>query len=87
MGKTVLVVHPERHMRRLIEVNMRRMGDAVLTAADAMEALRLITAHRVDRIVLDWMLTDLQVALQSHPTTRDIPITVVQPKARPYVSV
>jgi len=87
MGKTILVVHPERHMLRLIEVDLRREGYVVLTAADAREALRLIQAHRVDRIVLDWMLTELQAALQSHPATQGIPITIVQPGARPRVAV
>ena len=87
MGKTVLAVHPERHMRRLIEVHLRREGYAVLTVADAGEALQLIQAHRVDRIVLDWMLTELKATLQRHPTTRDIPITIMQPGRRLQVSV
>ena len=86
MAKTVLAVHPKRHMRRLIEVNLRRAGYAVLTAADAREALSLVQAHRVDRIVLDWMLTELQVALQKHPATRDIPVTMLQPGARSFIS-
>jgi len=87
MAKTVLAVHSERHMLRLVEINLRRAGYIVLTAADALEALRLIQTHRVDRIVLDWMLTELQAALQSHPVTRDIPITIMQPGARPMVAV
>jgi DNA-binding response OmpR family regulator len=83
MRRTVLAVHPERHMRRLIEVNLKRAGYDVLTAADAVETFRLLQAQHIDLIMLDWMLTELQTALQNHPATRDIPVRMLQPVARP----
>ena len=77
--KTVLAVHPERHVRRLIEVNMEKAGYCVLSAADTEEAMRLVREQKIDMVMMDWMLTDLQAALKNNPTTRDVPIVVLEP--------
>ena len=84
MRKTVLAVHPERHIRRLIEVHLQRAGYHVLTATDAVETFSLIQAQHIDLIMLDWMLLDLQISLQNHPATRDIPVRMIQPRARSF---
>ena len=50
--RTVLAV-PERHIERLIQVNLERQGYIVFAGGEAALAVRLIEEHGPDLVVLD----------------------------------
>lgn len=52
----ILVVDDERHIVRLIQVNLERQGYQVATAFDGKEALEVAKREKPDLIVLDIMM-------------------------------
>ena len=61
---TVLVCDDERHIVRLIQVNLERQGYRVLTAFGGNEALAVLGQEKVNILVIDGGLT--------YPTTREV---------------
>jgi DNA-binding NtrC family response regulator len=53
MGMSVLVVHPERHIRRLVEVNLVRQGHRIRCVCDVTDALAAIGAEAPDIVIVD----------------------------------
>ncbi|NIM06448.1 MAG: response regulator [Armatimonadetes bacterium] len=85
--KKVLVVDDERHIVRLIQVNLERGGYKVLTAFDGREALKKVDNEKPDLIVLDVMMPHMDgfevlKRLQASPTTRTIPVVMLTAKAQ-----
>ena len=75
--KQLLVVHPERHIRRLAQVNLERQGYMVDCAGNTVEAIDLLNRSIPDAICLDLLLpdrVDLLSRLQAEPMLRQIPI-------------
>jgi two-component system, OmpR family, alkaline phosphatase synthesis response regulator PhoP len=56
MTKHILAVDDELHIRRLVEINLRRVGYRVTTARDGQEALEQIQAERPDLVLLDVLM-------------------------------
>jgi len=56
MTKAVLIVDDEKDIRDLLAYNLSKEGFAVLTAADGIEALNLISQHPVAMVILDIMM-------------------------------
>ena len=56
MPKKILAVDDERHIVRLVEVNLQRAGYEVVTAYDGREALEKVKSENPDLIVLDVMM-------------------------------
>ena len=56
---TILVAVGERHVARLVEVNLARAGYRLVTATSAAEALDKAQEHRLDLAVLDELLPDM----------------------------
>ena len=56
MAQKILVVDDERHIVRLIQVNLERQGFQVVTAFDGREALEVAKREAPDLIVLDVMM-------------------------------
>src|SRR5437667_10531993 len=56
MPKKILAVDDERHIVRLVEVNLARAGYQVVTAFDGREALKKVEAEQPDLVVLDVMM-------------------------------
>ena len=52
-GRHVLVVDDERHIVRLIQVNLERQGCSIDTACDGVEALARMRNCKPDLVVLD----------------------------------
>lgn len=82
MAANILVVEDEPAIQTLIAINLKRAGNAVVTALDAETALRLVNEALPDLILLDWMLpgmSGLELArrLRSDPRTRQIPIIML----------
>ena len=81
MPKSVLVVDDERHIARLVQVNLERQGYEVRIALTASAALRGIETGAPDLIILDVLLPggsafELLRALKKEPHTRNIPIVI-----------
>ncbi len=86
-GKKVLAVDDERHIVRLIQVNLERAGYQVATAFDGTEALKKVEGEKPDLIVLDVMMPrmdgfEVLKRLQANPETREIPIVMLTAKAQ-----
>jgi len=87
MAKKILVVDDERHIVRLVEVNLSRAGYDVATAYDGVEALEKVEAEEPDMIVLDVMMPrmdgfEVLKRLQADPNTQDIPVIMLTAKAQ-----
>jgi CheY-like chemotaxis protein len=77
MSKTILVVHPERHIRRLAQLNMERQGYRVTFAADASEAIAEIEKDPPDIVLVDERNQDIVDALADNPNTHNVRVLVV----------
>ena len=87
MAKKILVVDDERHIVRLVEVNLTRAGYEILTAYDGVEALEKVKADKPDMIVLDVMMPrmdgfEVLKRLQADAGTQDIPVIMLTAKAQ-----
>jgi len=87
MAKKILVVDDERHIVRLVEVNLTRAGYEILTAYDGVEALEKVKADKPDMIVLDVMMPrmdgfEVLKRLQADASTQDIPVIMLTAKAQ-----
>ena len=86
-GKKILAVDDERHIVRLIQVNLERAGYQVSTAFDGNEALKKVEGDKPDLIVLDVMMPrmdgfEVLKRLQANPDTRGIPVIMLTAKAQ-----
>jgi two-component system alkaline phosphatase synthesis response regulator PhoP/two-component system response regulator VicR len=86
MAKTILAVDDERHIVRLVQVNLERNGYRVLTAADGKEALEKIAAEHPDLVVMDVMMPYMDGfealhRLRQDPATRNLPVIMLTAKA------
>src|SRR3990172_11803439 len=85
--RKILVVDDERHIVRLIQVNLERAGYQVVTAFDGRDALKKVEAEKPDLVVLDVMMPHLDgfevlKRLQANPATREIPVVMLTAKAQ-----
>jgi len=86
-GKKIMAVDDERHIVRLIQVNLERAGFQVVTAFDGGDALKKVQAEKPALIVLDVMMPKMDgfevlKRLQADPETRGIPIIMLTAKAQ-----
>src|SRR6058998_3879947 len=87
MPKKILAVDDERHIVRLVEVNLARAGYQVVTAFDGREALQKVEAEKPDLVVLDVMMPymdgfEVLKNLKADPNTMDIPVIMLTAKAQ-----
>jgi len=87
MAKKILAVDDERHIVRLIQVNLERAGYQVVTAFDGADALKKVDADKPDLVVLDVMMPrmdgfEVLKRLQANPETREIPVIMLTAKAQ-----
>lgn len=87
MPKKILAVDDERHIVRLIQVNLERAGYEVITAYDGREALKKIDEERPDMVVLDVMMPYMDgletlKLIRANPDTRDMPVIMLTAKAQ-----
>jgi two-component system alkaline phosphatase synthesis response regulator PhoP/two-component system response regulator VicR len=83
----VLVVDDERHIVRLVQVNLERQGYEVLTAYDGVECLEKTKAEKPDLIILDVMMPRMDgfealQRLKSDPETNHIPVIMLTARAQ-----
>jgi len=87
MAKTILVVDDERHIVRLVQVNLERAGYEVTTAYDGVEALEAVQAEIPDMIILDVMMPRMDgfealKKLRADDKTKEIPVIMLTAKAQ-----
>ena len=87
MAKKILVVDDERHIVRLVEVNLTKAGYDVTSAYDGIEALEKVAEDKPDMIILDVMMPrmdgfDTLKKLQADPETEGIPVIMLTAKAQ-----
>ena len=58
-NKKVLVVDDEAHIRRVIEVKLKKRGYQVLTATNGKEGLKLIETQKPDVVITDIMMPEM----------------------------
>lgn len=85
--KKILVVDDERHIVRLVQVNLERAGYQVVAAFDGKEALKKVEAEKPDLIVLDVMMPHMDgfevlKRLRANADTKDIPVIMLTAKAQ-----
>ncbi len=85
--KRILVVDDERHIVRLVQVNLERAGYEVLTAYDGVEALEKVKSEMPDMVVLDVMMPrmdgfEVLKNMQADPRLQNIPVIMLTAKAQ-----
>ena len=85
--KTILVVDDERHIVRLVQVNLERVGYTVITAYDGVECLEKVKTEAPDLIVLDVMMPRMDgfetlKQLRSDDSTKDLPVVMLTARAQ-----
>ncbi len=85
LGRTVLVVDDEDHLRRLLCDLLQREGYVTVEARDGAEALMRVDRHAPDVVLLDLNLPGLDGYgvldnLRSRPDTRTLPVVVLTAK-------
>lgn len=87
MPKKILAVDDERHIVRLVQVNLQRAGYEVVTAYDGKEALEKVASEQPDLIVLDVMMPymdgfEVLQNLRKNMSTRELPVIMLTAKAQ-----
>jgi len=83
----VLVCDDERHIVRLIQVNLERHGYTVVTAFDGKEGLEKIRSEKPNLVVLDVMMPymdgfEVLKNLRREPDTENLPVIMLTAKAQ-----
>ncbi len=82
-AKQILVVDDDAVIREVVAACLQRLGSwDVLTAASGKEALQQAKTEKLDAIVLDVMMPEMDgfavlQGLRSHPTTQPIPVVLL----------
>lgn len=87
MPLKVLVCDDERHIVRLIQVNLEKHGYQVVTAYDGKEGLEKIKSEKPDLCVLDVMMPymdgfEVLKTLRREPETENLPVIMLTAKAQ-----
>jgi two-component system, OmpR family, alkaline phosphatase synthesis response regulator PhoP len=87
MEKHVLVVDDEAHIRRIVEINLKRAGYRVTMAVDGVEALEKVKAERPDLVLLDVMMPRMDGfealrILKEDAETAEIPVMMLTARAQ-----
>lgn len=87
MARKILTCDDEKHIVRLIQVNLERQGYEVITAYNGAECLEKVASERPDLIVLDVMMPEMTgfevlEKLKSNPETHDLPVIMLTARAQ-----
>lgn len=83
----ILVCDDERHIVRLIQVNLEKQGYQVVTAYDGKEGLEKVQSEKPDLMVLDVMMPymdgfEVLKALRRDAATETLPVIMLTAKAQ-----
>lgn len=84
---TILIVDDEPHIRRLVEVNLSKLGFKIEQAADGVDCLEKLKTMRPALILLDWMMPRLDgmqtmQQIQADEALREIPVAFLTAKGQ-----
>jgi two-component system alkaline phosphatase synthesis response regulator PhoP/two-component system response regulator VicR len=87
MPRKILAVDDEKHIVRLVQINLQKEGFEVVTATNGREALEAVTQHSPDLIVMDVMMPEMDgfealQKLKENPDTQTIPVIMLTAKAQ-----
>ncbi len=87
MPLKILVCDDERHIVRLIQVNLERQGYQVITAYDGKEGLEKVKSEKPDLCVLDVMMPymdgfEVLKNIRRDPETENLPVIMLTAKAQ-----
>lgn len=87
MPSKILVCDDERHIVRLIQVNLEQQGYNVVTAYDGKEGLEKVQSEKPDLLVLDVMMPymdgfEVLKNLRREPSTEALPVIMLTAKAQ-----
>jgi len=87
MARKILAVDDEKHIVRLVQINLQKEGYEVATANTGREALEKVGEFKPDLIVMDVMMPEMDgfealKKLKENAETRDIPVIMLTAKAQ-----
>lgn len=91
MNKTIVIVDDEVHIRSLIEQSLEELAEdhdvRILTAADGVEGLDLVTRERSCLVLLDVMMPrmngyDVCAAIQRNPDLEQVKVVLLTAKGQ-----
>jgi two-component system alkaline phosphatase synthesis response regulator PhoP/two-component system response regulator VicR len=87
MARKILTCDDEKHIVRLIQVNLERAGYEVITAYNGAECLEAVKTEHPDLIVLDVMMPEMSgfevlERLKTDPETNEIPVIMLTARAQ-----
>jgi two-component system alkaline phosphatase synthesis response regulator PhoP len=87
MAKRILAVDDEKHILRLVQINLEKAGYDVFTASNGREAIEAVREHNPDLIVMDVMMPEMDgiealKILKSDDATSSIPVVMLTAKAQ-----
>lgn len=87
MAKKILAVDDEKHILRLVQINLEKAGYEVITAGNGREAVDKVHSEHPDLIVMDVMMPEMTgfealQELKENPETATIPVIMLTAKAQ-----
>ena len=87
MAKKILAVDDERHIVRLVQINLEKEGYEVVTASNGREALEKVDSEKPDLVVMDVMMPEMDgfealKRLKDNEKTASIPVIMLTAKAQ-----
>lgn len=87
MSKKILAVDDEKHIVRLVQINLEKEGYQVVTANNGRQALEVVAAEKPDLIVMDVMMPEMDgfetlQKLKENVATAKIPVVMLTAKAQ-----
>lgn len=87
MARKILAVDDEKHIVRLVQINLQKEGYDVVTASNGQEALERVAEDKPELIIMDVMMPEMDgfsalEKLKGDPATADIPIIMLTAKAQ-----
>ena len=87
MAKKILAVDDERHIVRLVEINLQKAGYEVVTATTGREALEMVAKTKPDLVVMDVMMPEMDglealEKMKADPEMAKIPVIMLTAKAQ-----
>jgi two-component system alkaline phosphatase synthesis response regulator PhoP len=87
MAKKILAVDDERHILRLVQINLEKAGYEVITASNGREAVEKVRSEHPNLVVMDVMMPEMTgfealQALKDDPATASTPVIMLTAKAQ-----
>jgi DNA-binding response OmpR family regulator len=87
MAKKILAVDDEKHIVRLVQINLQKEGYEVVTASNGREALERVASDKPDLIIMDVMMPEMDgfgalKILKADTATAGIPVIMLTAKAQ-----